>query len=365
MEKFCVFCGKRPRDKNKEHVLPLWLITLTGDPNRIANFGLDFQKKSARKFAFDELTFPACSECNSKFAVLERGAEQVVRRLLAHKPVDTYDLMLLLDWLDKVRVGLWLGFFYLDKNFSGIEPRFHIIQRLGIYDRMVSIIRLEETLKGLRFVGPMSKFYQLSPTCFGLGVNGLYLLNVSGMSFCSQRLGFPYLRPFNIRKDHQMEVSLHPGSERIMYPVERSNTLPDIVSIYQPVFREFVRSGRQEYLTSEWVKKHTADDERGLGKLFLQRDGSVHPFGDNARTDWCPAKLWKSWQVVGRLPGYVFGRLRQDFEKGIGLYESADDRKHQRAQASMARMLDNAILRKTAQEAKEMKRADLEADRPG
>src|SRR5215472_6482500 len=110
MEKFCVFCGKRPRDKNREHVLPRWLIALTGDPNRVAQFGLDFQNRRVRRFAFDALTFPACSKCNSGFAVLEARAEQVVRKLLGHQAVRESDLMLFLDWLDKVRVGLWLGY---------------------------------------------------------------------------------------------------------------------------------------------------------------------------------------------------------------------------------------------------------------
>ena len=362
MEKFCIFCGERPRDKNKEHVLPLWLIALTGDPKRIVNFGIDLENRRVRQFAFDKLTFPACSQCNSNFAILEAGAERIVRRLLDHQAVDTYDVMLLLDWLDKVRVGLWLGFFYLHKNLAGIEPRFHITHRLGAFDRMVGIIRLEETLRGLRFVGPVSLFFQLSPTCFALGINDLYFLNVSGVSLCSQRLGFPYQRPLNIRKDHQMEVSLHPGSERIMYPVERGSSLPNMVSIYQPVFKQFLASNNgQEYLTGGWVKKYTADHERGLGKLFLQRDGSVQPFGDNPSMEWFPAKIWKPWQVVGRLWAYVFGRLRQDFEKAIGLYESADDRRHQRMNASMARRMDNAALKQNAQTAEELKNADFES----
>ncbi|MFT5387136.1 MAG: hypothetical protein ACI9F2_000158 [Lysobacterales bacterium] len=24
MDKFCVFCGKKPQEKNKEHILPKW-----------------------------------------------------------------------------------------------------------------------------------------------------------------------------------------------------------------------------------------------------------------------------------------------------------------------------------------------------
>lgn len=363
MEKFCVFCGNRPRDKNREHVLPRWLIALTGAPNRIAHFGPDFQNKRIRKFAFDELTFPACSECNSAFAVLEKGAEQVVRRLLAQQATNADDLMLFLDWIDKVRVGMWLGYFYLDKNFAGIEPSFHIIQRLGLYDRMVSVVRLEEWVQGLRFVGTSSRFYQLSPTCFGLGINDLYFVSASGMSLCSQRLGFPYLQPVRIREDHRMEVSFNRGSERIRYPVERSGSLPDAVSIYQPVFKLFLKSeNTRELLSSEWVKKHTGDRERGLGKLFLQRDGKVQSLGDAAYLDWLPSESWKPWHVVGRIPPYVFGRLRRDFERAIALYASSEDRRKQRIQANMARMLDNAMLKKIGEEAEEIRRAEAEVN---
>lgn len=351
MEKFCVFCGKRPKDKNREHVLPRWLIAMTGDPNRIASFGPDFQNRRVRRFAFDALTFPACSECNSGFAVLETKAEQVVRRLLAHQAVDTYDLMLFLDWLDKVRVGLWLGYFYLEKNFVGIKPSFHIIQRLGLYDRMVGVVRLDGSLQGLTFFGPGLRFYQLTPTCFGLVINDLFFLNASGMSLCSQRLGFPYLQPVRIREDHKTEVSLHQGSERIRYPVERTGFLPDAVCIYQPVFAQFLKYEYwRKHLTSEWMKKHTADHERGLGKLFLQRDGAVQPLGDGVRLDWLPSKGWKPWQIVSRIPLYIYGRLRSDFEGAITLYASSEQRKDLRKQAGMARRLDTAMLKDMAEQ---------------
>jgi len=362
MKKFCVFCGERPKDKNKEHVLPRWLIALTGDPKRIAGFGPDFLKRSARRFAFDELTFPACAECNADFAVLEGGAEQVVRKLLGHQAVPPDELMLLLDWLDKVRVGMWLGYFYLDKNMAGIEPRFHIIQRLGLYDRMVGIINVEKWSQGLRFVGPVSRFFQLSPTCFGLGINDLFLVSASGISLCSRRLGLPYLQPVGIRADGQVEVSLNRGFERMRYPVERSASLPDAVLIYQPVFGQFLKSdiGR-EYLTSEWVKKHTPDHERGLGRLFLQRDGSVRAMSDNATLHWLPSKSWKPWELVGRLNPYVYRRLRRDFEDGLALYASNKVRKSQRSLASMARRIDDSILKRIREEADRIRRADLDA----
>ena len=71
--KFCIFCGEKPESKNKEHVIPKWLIELTGDPKREAFFGIDAvsEKKGPRVFSFDSFTFPACEQCNTDFAALE------------------------------------------------------------------------------------------------------------------------------------------------------------------------------------------------------------------------------------------------------------------------------------------------------
>jgi hypothetical protein len=34
VNKVCVFCGEKPTNKTKEHIIPEWLIELTGDINR-------------------------------------------------------------------------------------------------------------------------------------------------------------------------------------------------------------------------------------------------------------------------------------------------------------------------------------------
>lgn len=359
MEKFCVFCGNPPKDKNKEHVIPRWLIGLTGDPKRVGNFGIDFTKRKfgVRQFSFDSLTSPACYDCNSAFGTLEAAAEKVVRKFLSHHPVSTPDLMLFLDWLDKVRVGMWLAFFYLDKNLAGIKPSFHIIQRLGMYDRMVGIVRLEDSTPRLTFSGTDSKFYQLSPTCLGLGISGFYFISASGVSLCSQRLGFPYLRPESIReKDYNMLISREVGSGRVMCPVERTPSPHGMTLIYQPVFRMFLEPDDDEqYLTNDWVKEHTAHLGRGLGKLFFQKDGSVHVYPDGPSLDWLPTRSWKTWEVVSHLPGYIYGRLRRDFEGAIGLHSSKEDRKHMREQARIARMLDNAMLKRINEKAEQLR----------
>jgi len=359
MKKFCVFCGKSPENKNKEHVLPQWLIKMTGDSKRIATFGVDFSKQpfTPRQFSFDALTFPACSHCNEAFGSLESATEPVVRRLLSNQAVSADDLTILLDWLDKVRVGLWLGYLYLDKNPMGITPSFHIQNRVGQVDRMVAIIKLTNPSVGLSFFGPESKFYHLTPTCLGLRVNGLCLVNASGISLCSRRLGFPFAEPVSLRDDHKLEVSFHPGTERIMYPVERSATLPNIVSLYQPIYRPLLENDAREYLETAWVASHTADSQRGYGKMFLQKDDSVRVYTDGSSSDWIPSEPWETWEMVNRLPEYIYRRLSTDFERAISISTDKDHRKHMRRQDTMIKMVDRAVLQRFREAAARM-RAD-------
>lgn len=348
MEKFCVFCGRPPQDKNKEHVIPQWLIKMTGNPNRTAAFGVDMMKKpfAPRLFSFDSLTFPACSNCNEAFSNLETATEPVVRKLLSEQAVNENEFITLLDWLDKVRVGLWLGYLYLDKNPLTIKPSFHIETRLGRLDRSVTFVKIENAKTALSFIGPESRFYQLTPTFLALRINGLCLVNASGVSLCSQRLGFPFAQPIGVRADHKLDVSLNLGSGRVMYPVERVPRLPNVVSIYQPVFRTFLESDDgEEFLQDEWVRTHTANFDKGYGKLFLQNDSvGLYPEGESSA--WIPSQSWKIWELLDRVPEYIFRRLRHNFEAGIATISSAEERKRMRKLAVMAKMVDRAMLRR-------------------
>ena len=106
-EKTCIFCGNPPNNKNKEHVLPLWLLRMTGNPGRKVYLGRDWSKPELpkREYGFNNFTFPACESCNSHSARLEDKAKTVVTKLLERTPVAAADMVILLDWLDKVRVG--------------------------------------------------------------------------------------------------------------------------------------------------------------------------------------------------------------------------------------------------------------------
>jgi hypothetical protein len=299
-----------------------------------------------REFSFDALTFPACAACNANFGAVEAQIKALTPRLLAYQPVASDELILLLDWLDKVRVGLWLGYLYLDKNPFRITPNFHIEARIGRSDRMVTFIRADHQGEGLSFIGPSFKGYQLSPTCFALRVNGLWLVNAAGVSLCSQRLGFPYLEPVRIQDDHKVEVNLKNGSGRIMVPVERAPQLRRSVSIYQPVFRPFLDYEQgEEFLESDWLKRYTANREMGYGKLFIQQRDSVCVYPDGRSPAWIPAENWTQPEVLQGVSDYVYRRIHADYGRGVQLASSQQLRKEMRLQRSLAKMADGAVMR--------------------
>lgn len=80
MPKVCVFCGHRPQSKTNEHVLPKWLIEMTGDPKREVSFGTYWHIKQKRPTvpAFDQFHFPACYVCNTRFSDLEGRTSKVL-----------------------------------------------------------------------------------------------------------------------------------------------------------------------------------------------------------------------------------------------------------------------------------------------
>lgn len=214
--KNCVFCGQKPIAKNREHVLPLWLIEMTGDKNRKGRFGLRFENAGAgpklNEFAFSHFRFPACKSCNTEFGVVESQVKNVFERLLEFKALSSSDCELLLDWFDKIRIGLWLGLLMTSNNPLGVNPKFPINGRIGTADRMllISAVRDEsKILKGLMNVGVGTNLFHMQPSAFGLLVNNFFFLNISTQFLISNRLGFPYPR----------EVELLPNNEPFLYHV--------------------------------------------------------------------------------------------------------------------------------------------------
>lgn len=187
----CVFCGVRPESKTKEHVIPLWLIELTGERNRNIRFG-----STDKSFAFDQFVFPACDECNNEYSKLEGYVKPVILKVLEGKGIIDKEAELLLDWFDKVRIGLWLGGLMLFKNPTEIDPHYYISsrERLKGRDRLLYIGRAEAPGKALQFHSIDDPVFWHVP-CFGfLYINGIQFVNVSFFGICGAAMGLPKVK---------------------------------------------------------------------------------------------------------------------------------------------------------------------------
>ncbi|HUV77368.1 MAG TPA: hypothetical protein VMW06_04855 [Desulfobacterales bacterium] len=299
MEKFCVFCGQRPKQKNKEHIIPKWLIELTGDPNRVGRFGIDKRVLSSglrnREFAIDQFTCPSCSDCNSKFSDLEDASKTIITKLINWEPLSDLDFDILLDWFDKVRIGLWLACYYLDNNISGIYPKFYISNRIGTQDRMLAIYQADYERKGLTWIGSDTMAFSFAPCCFSLLVNDVYFTNISTNFLISRRIGFPFpTEGYNRKEDGLTMFKVTNGLERMILPLLRKPLKLSGTELYQPIysFSASMHSGSTEsetqFYDTEYVRTHSLDSAKGIGKIFLKTGRKLHPLSHTASLDWIP-----------------------------------------------------------------------------
>ena len=279
MKKFCVFCGKPPTNKSKEHIIPLWLIELTGDPSRKARFGYDIENNSLREYSFNSFTFPSCGECNNNLSELEEKARQITNRILNYEIIYTDDLILFLDWFDKIRTGLWLAFYYLNKDICSIEPKFYINNRMRAHDRCLIIYKNNDYGRGLNFYGTETPIFQYMPSCFSLRINNFYFLNISKELVCSKKLGFPYIEKIISYDRNTHGYVLKEGSNEIDYPILEEELLKGSIEVYQPIFDLKMFSKYNKKLYDLYNKKHISDNafdsEKGIGVIFYVVDGVI------------------------------------------------------------------------------------------
>ncbi len=279
MTKVCVFCGENPDDKSKEHVVPRWLIELTGDPKRQAFLGYikDFKNGfEERKFSFDQFTFPACLSCNNKYADLEGKVKPILVSILSEEPITTEEISTFLDWLDKVRIGLWLGMIQLDKNWADVSPNFHIETRISQYDRLLIVEKSDSERSKLNLGGIDMLSFSLTPSAFVLIVNNYYFTNVSYMFLLHRRLGFPYPTEMFVQPDDERaEANFDYGIKRIMRPIIRKKIDEKGIIFYQPMFRGGLIDGDKSLYDNDYVKSHSLSFEDGIGNVFQDENGKL------------------------------------------------------------------------------------------
>lgn len=265
----CIFCGNKPEKKTKEHIIPKWLIEITGDPNRITLLGK--YKDSLRKFPWKNFTFPACDNCNSEYSKLESRTKVVLLKIFEKGTINEFEINDLFDWLDKVRIGLWLGHILLNK-WDDFEPNFHIKQRIAVSDRMFSLQYIDDKNLGIGYTGTEFPTFNTSPSCFTLIINHVAIFNASKEFLFARRLGLPYPnKTMFYPGDKRLLVDeMLPGIERIMQPLIRKSLFSKSIKFYQPISKTLGDPLNEDLKTAYF--KNIFTEERG--KIFIENDES-------------------------------------------------------------------------------------------
>ena len=234
-------------DPQSALALPKTSASSDAGNNREINVGYDLYSKeksheamNPRMYSINSFTLPACEKCNTHFSALEGETKPIVIKLLGNEPINSVEISKLLDWLDKVRVGLWLMFYTLDKNPRGISPQFHIKNRIAQHDRMLHLSINKRMEKRVNFVGVQTPSFHMTPSVFGLVINNIAIINISSLGLLSRRMGFPFIRSISLEVNEQGFVASvkmdKDGLQRVMRPVLKAPVWLKGVSFYQAVY---------------------------------------------------------------------------------------------------------------------------------
>jgi hypothetical protein len=272
LPKFCVFCGGKPSNKNKEHILPKWLIKMTGDINRSVNLGINWETGKHRVFSFGSFTFPACSSCNGEFSALEARVKEVITKIRVGDLVNQDECNDFLDWFDKVRVGCWLAKTVLNKNRANIRPKFYIRQRVRMSDRALLIYKTGKPDQALRYAGTEGAIAERMPSVFSLQVNELVFVSISKEFFLHESLGLPTVSGITTTlPEGTEETSLQNGSCSLASLQFLKEFSKKGVCILQPIMS--VGTSEKNVYTDEWSASIFGG--RRYGKIYQVNEFNV------------------------------------------------------------------------------------------
>lgn len=274
--KKCVFCGKEITNKTKVHILPKWLIKFTGDENRCINLGYKYWDNIDQMIIpFSSLTMPACKKCNYNDSTLENQSKNIIEGIVKYNILNYSDINILLDFFDKLRIGMWLYFNSLSKNFSDIVPHFSINNRMHKFDRVLAIYRTNENV-GMNFIGTNTIAYQHCPSVALFRINNYRFLSYSSQFLLSHRCGLPYPNSNNIVINNKdvLGIELLPGENKIKIPFLRRRMTRNGVEIYQPIIPNFLSNEiKNKYYDNSYIKKNIDSDTKQI-KPFICVDNN-------------------------------------------------------------------------------------------
>lgn len=184
----CIFCGQPPSKKTKEHFVPRWIGKASGNDHIPLVLGWKNNRLETR--SLKNLTMPACYDCNNSLSEFE-SASKLAFASARNGVLTRNECVVLLDWIDKLRVGFWLYELAMRKEIHNIEPRFTIFDRIDSSDRYLSIAKLSNpSVKGLAFIGTETSAFLMMPSVFGFIFRDLVFISYSNAACMSDFHGF-------------------------------------------------------------------------------------------------------------------------------------------------------------------------------
>lgn len=355
MDKFCIFCGEKPESKNREHVIPQWLIQMTGDPNRKVYLGRKWTSPALdeREFSFSSFAFPACAKCNSDFCDLEARAKSVAEAILNCEPMASCQWDTFLDWLDKVRVGLWLGMIYMNNNHRALIPMFHIERRIGSKDRFLIVYEIEDDgHTGVGWAATESPLFEYTPSCFTLTINNFLFFNASYDFLFSECFGFPFAEKRVHREEGGMWIEMTEGTENLRFPVVEKKFKTGGTQLFQPMvpYGHFQSDAGEavdfsELYDTSYVRSHCMDFEAGRGHIYRRDRNRLVVYPDTPSRDWIPKQKFPRGEVYHQT-GVLAGEYLEELYRNHPSFESLphDDRQHREAEVESAIRLHRTIM---------------------
>jgi len=352
MDKVCIFCGQKPESKNKEHIIPKWLLEMTGNPGRKVYLGRDWThpKLIERKFGWSSFTFPTCRSCNYEYSKLESKTQLIMTQMLQDAPLSAEDFDNFLDWLDKVRTGLWLAMTYLNKNYRGLAPQFHIKQRIAAKDRCVCIYRSTDTSPGIGISAVDTPIFHKMPSAFILIVNQLHFVSISYDFLVSRRIGWPYpaKRALEGNKDG-FWASIVSGTERIQLPVLNYELKLGGTRIMQPIIHRDLALRGYDNLPVEYRSKYVEamlnTPFSGKGLIYIEAENSFAKYPSQPEIRWIPPETFTRNELMAEL-GLQIGQIQDDLFIDVPSMKWLSKERQKELQAEIAgvRQLHSKIM---------------------
>ncbi|MCC7118405.1 MAG: hypothetical protein IT310_07765 [Anaerolineales bacterium] len=228
----------------------------------------------------------------------ETKAKVVIEKVLNEEGLNDEDFSIVLDWLDKIRVGIWLGYNYLQNNLSAVYPNYHISKRIGVKDRAVFIYKSTSKQPGINFAGANTSAFQYLPVCFSLRINQFHFFSLSTDFLISKNLGIPYSKEAYYTNSQEIRFVIEKGRNRILYPLVKMPYDKGCSEIYQPIYSYSIESNVEHLYNNDYVKSISKKFEEGTGKVFITGNNKINPYSTEPSKSWIPKKIWEVSELI-------------------------------------------------------------------